>query len=162
MISRLFQKTGCGGGGKKKLSAGIPEVKSPSAAADIDGCSYHGSVSATEHVPCFSMTAAPPAFNSTSFSELPPPPPSLSSLMIYDPSPSSTSRFPKHSAGASAFPTLKSLQENLHVPFFFSTVAPPSMHGGAEQMINGGAVSEWPTMEYQKNMLPSELDCMWS
>lgn len=178
MISRVFQKTGsgsssaAGGAGKKRHSAGInsvPEVSSPScsvslpsllepsaaASADLDCCSYDV-VSATskEHVPCFSTTA-PPSFNHNSLSELPPPPLSLGAL-IHDPS--STSRFPNHGVGLFSFPTLK---ENLHLPFFSSTVAPPPMHDGADQMFSDGGLSQWPAIENQK-ICPSELDCIWS
>ncbi|KAK6156692.1 hypothetical protein DH2020_010940 [Rehmannia glutinosa] len=171
VISRVFQKSGVGsssaasnGGGKKRPP---PEVSSPSSVslptlleqstASTD--SYDGGVLATakEHVPCFSTTA-PPSFNYSSFFELPPPPP------IHEPSSSSSgSRFPRHSGfGApAAFPSLRSLQENLQLPLFFSAVAPPAMHGGADQMSGyGGSVGQWPAPENQK-MGATELDCMW-
>ncbi|KAK6134641.1 hypothetical protein DH2020_031566 [Rehmannia glutinosa] len=169
VISRVFQKSGVGsssaasggGCGKKRPP---PEVSSPSSVslptlleqstASTD--SYDGGALATakEHVPCFSTTA-PPSFNYSSFFELPPPPPP-----IHEPSSSSSgSRFARHSGfgGApAAFPSLRSLQENLQLPFFFSAVAPPAMHGGADQMSGyGGSVGQWPAPENQK------MDCMW-
>ncbi|PIN15731.1 hypothetical protein CDL12_11627 [Handroanthus impetiginosus] len=182
VISRVFQKSGAGsssaaGGGKKRLSTGIntnPEVSSPSsvslppllepstASTDRESCSYDGS--AKEHVPCFSTTAAVPSFNHNSFFELPPPPPppSLNSLMHDPSSSSSAARFPRHSFGVSAFPSLRSLQENLQLPFFFNAAPPPlAMQGGADQMSAYGAVGQWPTPENQK-MGATELDCMWT
>ncbi|KAK6134554.1 hypothetical protein DH2020_031724 [Rehmannia glutinosa] len=148
-----------------------PEVSSPSSVslptlleqstASTD--SYDGGALATakEHVPCFSTTV-PPSFNYSSFFELPPPPPPP---QIHEPSSSSSgSRFPRpHSGfgGPAAFPSLRSLQENLQLPFFFSAVAPPAMHGGADQMSGyGGSVGQWPAPENQK-MGATELDCMW-
>ncbi|KAK6134590.1 hypothetical protein DH2020_031649 [Rehmannia glutinosa] len=174
VISRVFQKTGVGsssaasggGGGKKRPP---PEVSSPSSVslptlleqstASTDSYDGGALAAAKEHVPCFSTTA-PPSFNYSSFFELPPPPPP----QIHEPSSSSSgSRFPRHSGfGApAAFPSLRSLQENLQLPFFFSAVAPPAMHGGADQMSGyGGSVGQWPAPENQK-MGATELDCMW-
>ncbi|KAL0353781.1 UNVERIFIED_CONTAM: protein CUP-SHAPED COTYLEDON 2 [Sesamum angustifolium] len=180
VISRVFQKSGAGsssasGGGKKRPPGGIntnPEVSSPSsvslpallepstASTDRESCSYDGGVAnAKEHVPCFSTTAAP-SFNHNSLFELPPPPPYLNAV-LHDPSSSSSSapRFPRHSFGVSAFPSLRSLQENLQLPFFFSAAAPPAMHGAADQS-GYGSGSQWPVPENQK-MGSSELDCMW-
>ncbi|KAK4439163.1 protein CUP-SHAPED COTYLEDON 2 [Sesamum alatum] len=182
VISRVFQKSGAGsssasGGGKKRPTSGIntmPEVSSPSsvslpallepstASTDRESCSYDGGVAnAKEHVPCFSTTAAP-SFNHNSLFDLPPPPqpPYLNSL-LHDPSSSSSSapRFPRHNFGVSAFPSLRSLQENLQLPFFFSAAAPPAMHGGTDQSGYGSA-GQWPAPENQK-MGSSELDCMW-
>ncbi|KAI3457427.1 hypothetical protein Pfo_014090 [Paulownia fortunei] len=180
VISRVFQKSGAGsssasGGGKKRPPPGIntnPEVSSPSsvslptllehstASTDRESCSYDGGVAnAKEHVPCFSTTAAP-SFNHSSLFDLPPPPPSLNAL-IHDPSSSSASRFPRHSFGVSAFPSLRSLQENLQLPFFFSAVAPPPIHDGGDQMSGYGSLSQWAAPENQK-MGATELDCMWS
>ncbi|KAL0399415.1 UNVERIFIED_CONTAM: protein CUP-SHAPED COTYLEDON 2 [Sesamum radiatum] len=186
VISRVFQKSGAGsssasGGGKKRPAGGIntnPEVSSPSsvslpallepstASTDRESCSYDGGVAnAKEHVPCFSTTAAP-SFNHNSLFELPPPPPppppQYLNAVLHDPSSSSSSsapRFPRHSFGVSAFPSLRSLQENLQLPFFFSAAAPPAMHGGADHSGYGSA-GQWPAPENQK-MGSSELDCMW-
>lgn len=181
VISRVFQKSGAGsssatGGGKKRPPACIstnPEVSSPSsvslpallepstASTDRENCSYDGGVvNAKEHVPCFSTTTVP-SFNHSSLFETPPP--SVNPL-IHDPSSSSfaATHFPRHSFGVSAFPSLRSLQENLQLPFFFSAVAPPAMHGGADQMSAGyGSVGQWPAPENQK-MGATEIDCMWS
>lgn len=183
VISRVFQKSGAGsssasGGGKKRPPGGIntnPEVSSPSsvslpallepstASTDRESCSYDGGVAnAKEHVPCFSTTAAP-SFNHNSLFELPPPPPPPPYLnaLLHDPSSSSSSapRFPRHSFGVSAFPSLRSLQENLQLPFFFSAAAPPAMHGGADPSGYGSA-GQWSVPENQR-MGSSELDCMW-
>lgn len=182
VISRVFQKSGvgcssAGAGGKKRLAGGgitnSYDVSSPSSVSlptlldpsDRESCSYDGGHGATakEHVPCFSTTAALPSFNhhNNSLFELPPPPPSLSAAsLIHDPS-SSASRFPGHGLGGSAFPSLRSLQENLQMPFFFSAVAPPPpMHGGADQMSGYASFGQWPAPENQRAGA-TELDCMW-
>ncbi|KAL0443553.1 UNVERIFIED_CONTAM: protein CUP-SHAPED COTYLEDON 2 [Sesamum latifolium] len=144
-------------------SVSLPALLEPSTAStDRESCSYDGGVAnAKEHVPCFSTTAAP-SFNHNSLFELPPPPPPpYLNAVLHDPSSSSSSapRFPRHNFGVSAFPSLRSLQENLQLPFFFSAAAPPAMHGGADHSGYGSA-GQWPAPENQK-MGSSELDCMW-
>ncbi|EYU44971.1 hypothetical protein ABFS82_13G071400 [Erythranthe guttata] len=185
VISRVFQKSGAGstsaaggGGGKKRFSGGMTsnhEVSSPSSVSlptllepstDRDSCSYDSSNmanAAKEHVSCFS-TNAPPSFNHNCLFE--PPVPPLPNLMHHDPSSlSSASRFHGHSLGVSAFPSLRSLQENLQLPFFFSAVAPPlPMHGGGgggDHMSGYGSVGQWPPVQENQKMGATELDCMW-
>ncbi|KAL0406776.1 UNVERIFIED_CONTAM: protein CUP-SHAPED COTYLEDON 2 [Sesamum latifolium] len=174
VISRVFQKTapGSSGGGaatKKRPSAAVdssfiselmiassssvslPPLLEPSA-VDVD-------VSAKEHVPCFSTTEAP-SFSENSLFELPPPPPS-SSLSAVVHGVSSASLFAKHSVGVSAFPSLRSLQENLHLPNFFPAVAPPPMHGGgADQMPGYSSVGQWPALDNEK-LCAGDLNCIW-
>lgn len=162
VISRVFEKTGAGcvaaasGGGKKRPCDGDPEVSSPSSISlppSGDSCSYEVGA-ASSHVPCFSMAAPPPSYGRNSLLELLPPPPSFD-LMHFAPSASSSSsRF-------GAFPTLKSLEENLHLPLMFPAAAPPPppLHGG--NMFGDGGVGQWAAMEEQK-VCGSELDCMWS
>lgn len=170
VISRVFQKTGAGNSSaaKKRLCDAAPEVSSPCSVSlpsllePSADCYDVNAATSKEHVPCFSM-AAPPTFSHNPLSELPPPP-TFFSLMHYPSSPppsSSASRFGKHSSSFTAFPTLRSLQENLHMPLVFSAAAPPPMHGGGHQVFGDGGVSQWPAMENQK-VCGSELDCMWS
>lgn len=191
----MFQKGGAAGGcpagigGKKRFSNGInlyPEVSSPSSAsasisvslpllpdspygsatsavhiADRESCSYDSGHTITkEHVPCFSNPSA--NFNtSPSFFELPPPPYALNAAMLD----SSFSRFPRN-VGVSAFPSLRTLQENLQLPFFYSSVTPPPMQGGGAAAAMSGYGSStfggmWPMVENQKPGA-TELDCIWS
>ncbi|KAK6154361.1 hypothetical protein DH2020_008609 [Rehmannia glutinosa] len=155
VISRVFRKNGSGtssaaGGGKKRSSDGIPEANSPSSAtlppllepsaADFDG--------SKEHVPCFSTTA-PTSLGHNSIFEFPPPPSSLSAV-VYDPS------------STSHFPSMRSLQENLHRPLFFSADGPPPMHDSAEEMFSFNSPNQWPAAENQKICPDDQLDCMWS
>ncbi|KAL3652581.1 hypothetical protein CASFOL_002262 [Castilleja foliolosa] len=168
VISRVFHKIGAGGGGKKKPPSDATskmEVSSPSSVSlptllehsTAESCSYD------EHVPCFSTTG----FSYDPVFDLPPPP-AVNALMMHDPSSSSASfqsRFPRNinSYGAipAAFPSLRSLQENLQMPFFFSAGAPTAAaHGGADQTTGYGSVGQWPVPEGQK-LGATELDCMW-
>ncbi|GFP79655.1 protein cup-shaped cotyledon 2 [Phtheirospermum japonicum] len=178
VISRVFQKSGAGAGGcgKKRPPPDATsklEVSSPSSVSlptllehsTAESCSYDGGA-AKEHVPCFSTTS----FSYNPVFDLPPPPAAVNALMMHDPSSSSSSygsRFPRHSssygAAPAAFPSLRSLQENLQLPFFFSAVAPPpAAHGGgdSDQMPGYGSVGQWPAPEGQK-LGATELDCMW-
>ncbi|XP_051125796.1 protein CUP-SHAPED COTYLEDON 2-like [Andrographis paniculata] len=190
VISRVFQKSGIGGGaataggGKKRHSAGstaiaISEVGSPSsvsqlpallepstASTDRESCSYH----VKEHVPCFS-TPAPPSFSHSSLFDLPPPPPpqnSPLSALIYGQLSSDYSRCSRSNMGVSAFPSLRSLQENLHLPFLFPSMAAApagdSSAGGGDQMVNSIAplFGQFPPAEYNQKVNATELDCMWS
>ncbi|XWS10990.1 hypothetical protein CRYUN_Cryun38cG0045400 [Craigia yunnanensis] len=162
-------------------SVSLPPLLDPTSTAfatsatsliDRDGCSYD-SHSKYEHVSCFSTiaaaavsaaatattTTAPPAFHPGFDLALPP-----SSQMInntFD----SIARYSRN-VGVSVFPSLRSLQENLQLPFFFSqpTLAPPPFHGGSS--LNWGAVSEEGNNGSgaggKMSMGPTELDCMWT
>ncbi|KAL6975428.1 hypothetical protein U1Q18_024223 [Sarracenia purpurea var. burkii] len=180
VISRVFQKSGsavAGGGGKKYrlMNTGInlyPEVSSPSsvylpplpdssaAVTDHESCSYDGSAAEKEHVPCFSTTAT--NLNPHPYWELPPPP-----LTPLNPAPDpSSSRFSTN-VGLQAFPNLRSLQENLQMPFFFSAVVAPRVLDGGN--VGGcSAVGNWTVPDNEKvdcgkmPLGPTELDCMWS
>lgn len=189
VISRVFQKTGAAvaGGGKRKMSTSInlyPEVSSPSSvslpplvesssynntatsapAIDNESCSYDGGHNATkEHVPCFSTTA-PQSFNpNVSLFDLPAPPLAAANFSpLLDPS---STRFARNNnVGVPAFPSLRSLQENLHLPFFFPG-ATPTMHGGLADQMGGGygsSIPSWPAATESQKVGSSELDCMWS
>ncbi|EEF31052.1 transcription factor, putative [Ricinus communis] len=190
VISRVFQKSGgattsssSSNATKKTRFNNInlyPEASSPSSVSlpplldptttttasttalnDRDSCSFD-SHSQHEHVSCFSTiaAAASAAANQNNF-DFAPPPPSLPAMA--DP-------FGRYSRnmGVSAFPSLRSLQENLQLPFFFQSPAPAmatpfsgsgtnptnwmagSEDGGADG--GGGRVS----------IVPTELDCMWT
>ncbi|KAI3815017.1 hypothetical protein L1987_14668 [Smallanthus sonchifolius] len=174
VISRVFQKSGNGGsGGTKRVASGMnsyQEVNSSSSlldssyasatsayTADHDSYSYDSNAASKEHVPCFSSN-----FNSQSIFNLPPPP-LLAANFIAAPM-----GFQKN-VGVSAFPSLRALQENLQLPFFYSSVAPPQppVHGDGGMCsygnFSGGnlmpAVSS--ATEKQKAGL-TELDCIWS
>lgn len=182
VISRVFQKSVTGAtfpGGKKRLNSTsiniYPEMSSSSsvslpplldslpygatATSDLDSCSYDGSASTAatkEHVPCFSTSASPSCFNnySSMYHTISPAAVTVGSVdPIVAMPPSSLSGFHSN-VGVSAFPSLRSLQENMQLPFFFSPVAPPPVYGG-------GDVSNWPVPETQKSG-PTELDCIWS
>ncbi|KZV23241.1 hypothetical protein F511_05080 [Dorcoceras hygrometricum] len=176
VISRVFQKSGsggaAGGGGKKRPSVHVnPEVSSPSSVSlppllelsanstDHDSSYNVADGKSKEHVPCFS-TAAPSGFNHHSLFEFPPPPP-LSSLMNDLSSSSSAPHFPSHSLGASAFPSLRALKENLQLPHFFSGFSAQSMVGCGDPLPGYGPLGQFPPPEDQK-IGPTELDCMWS
>lgn len=189
VISRVFQKssgsTTNGPGSKKtRISNGstgsislYPEPSSPSSVSlpplldsspyqnmntagltDRDSCSYDSPIP-KEHVSCFS-TNPNSGFNlSSSCFDLahaqPPPQPSF--------------------GGVSAFPSLRSLQENLQLPFFFSPMSGHqpvhvgSSGGGGGSTIDLGGLSSagnWPPppphQEEPRTVGPTELDCMWT
>lgn len=173
VVSRVFQKSG----GKKTRTAGgtCTDVGSPSssslpplldsslytAVTDQESCSYE-SESAREHVPCFSSVAgAPPNISQHSF---------VTPHVIGNP----MARF--GNGGTATFPSLRSLQDNLQLPFFFSAVAP--MQGptsGLEQRneVGGGSLAgNWSESEQkvesskqlqlQLQMGATELDCLWT
>ncbi|GMN54439.1 hypothetical protein TIFTF001_023567 [Ficus carica] len=133
---------------------------------DRDGCSYD-SPTPREHVSCFSTTTNNNntliGFNNSSISAAfdlaphslpaPPPPPPI---------------FPR--TAAAAFPSLRSLQDNLQLPLFFSPA--PSFHGGGgdfpSAVTAGGCSSSgfWPPPAAGEDVKPvgtSELlDCLWT
>ncbi|KAL3849167.1 hypothetical protein ACJIZ3_011049 [Penstemon smallii] len=186
VISRVFQKSGAGStssvGAKKRPSSSSSVrdvVSSPSSVVSLppppSNDHHESNTNSTnmittyakdEHVSCFSMTQPPPpppppslgGFNHmNSFFEIPPPP----TLLMNHDHPSS-SRFPtmhNNVGGVSAFPSLRSLQENLHLPnFLFS--APSTMHGaGGDQMSSYGG--QWGATEVNHKIGTNELDCMW-
>ncbi|KDP45862.1 hypothetical protein JCGZ_15306 [Jatropha curcas] len=152
VISRVFQKSGGATSNSSSSSATkktrfsntinlYPEANSPSSVSlpplldpaatattittaastttlnDRDSCSYD-SHAQPEHVSCFSTIAAAAsaaANQNTTFDFTPPP----LLPMTADP----FGRFPRN-MGVSAFPSLRSLQENLQLPFFFSSPSP--------------------------------------
>lgn len=156
MVSRVFQKSGAGGGGKKArptgsgvyTDAGSPSTSSlpplldsclyaTSGGGGQESCSYE-SESARERVPCFSTAPAAAAFGH--------PPPQMSGPTC-------------------GFPSLRSLQENLQLPFFFSAVA-------AQQNEMGGC-GNWAASEQKvaversgrpelQQMGTTDLDCLWN
>lgn len=156
MVSRVFQKSGGGSGGKKTRAAGsgvYTDTGSPSTSSlpplldssvytssgGQESCSYE-SESAREHVPCFSTV---PAAVAATFGH---PPASMNGAPC-------------------GFPSLRSLQENLQLPFFFSAVA--------QQNEMGGASGNWAESEQKvvversgrqdlQQMGTTELDCLWN
>lgn len=144
-------------------SASLPPLLdfSPFSAAGTahqNTCSYDdASVTAKEHGPCFSTTIA-------------------NVNPHHHPSFDLQSRFQSRDGDVSAFPSLRSLQENLHLPFF-SPVAPPPLpqqhqdcadHVG---IISGGGGGNWlvPSDDQKMegggsfaNVAATELDCMWT
>lgn len=136
---------------------------SPYAAAanDRDSCSYDGSsTTPREHVSCFSTFSASAAANNlpnVSYELAPPPPLPPPPPVVLDP----FARF-HNNVGVPAIPSLRSLQENLQLPF----LAPAAIgHGGS----NGGDMNGWVKPEEQTvvgggtgmALFSSELDYMW-
>lgn len=134
------------------------------AANDRDCCSYDGSsTTPREHVSCFSTFSAAANYNnnlpnvSYELSLPPPPPPAVSAVAALDP----FARF-QNNVGVPVFPSLRSLQENLHLPF----LPPATAHGGS-----GGDMAAWVKPEEQTvvcggggggmTLCHSELDYMW-
>ncbi|GMJ10170.1 CUP-SHAPED COTYLEDON 2, Arabidopsis NAC domain containing protein 98 [Hibiscus trionum] len=193
VISRVFQKSSGagngasssngGGGRRSRLNASValyhepsspssislPPLLDPAAAAvsltDRDSCSYD-SHTQSEHVSCFSTTSAaatttPPLFRPGFDLALPPPQPQMIN--------NSFDSIPRYSqnAGGSVFPSLKSLHENLHFPFFSQpTLAALPLHGVSP--LTFGAVSEegnnasGASAGAKISIGPSEFDCMWT
>jgi len=195
----VFQKSCAGGtatssgGGSKKtrlISSAVthyPEPSSPSSVSlppllefspyanagsgssvtltDREGCSYDSPI-AREHVSCFSTIAAAAASAAATSFNLAPQPPHIAAVDPY-------ARFPRN-VGVSAFPSLRSLQENLQLPFFFPQVAPhqPALHAGSAELGGCSSSGAWPMPEDPKveggggvrmGMAgPTELDCMWT
>ncbi|XP_019463892.1 PREDICTED: protein CUP-SHAPED COTYLEDON 2-like [Lupinus angustifolius] len=125
-----------------------------------DGCSYDSTtVPQIEHVSCFSTISAN-NFNNETFDLVPPPP--LLTHENLDP----FTRF-QGNVGVSAFPSLRSLQDNLQMPLFFSS-APLHLDGSSDM----AAAPNWPMSEEPKSVVAdgsssmglghSELDCIWS
>ncbi|XP_027356654.1 protein CUP-SHAPED COTYLEDON 2-like [Abrus precatorius] len=192
VISRVFQKNTTGGGStvsaattamattanskKTKMSTSnascsmslCPEPASPSSSIylpplleaspyttfnDRESCSFDSATNQREHVSCFSTISADAA---TLDHLVPTPEPPL----CQDP----FSRFQRNNVGVPVFPSLRSLQDNLQLPFFFS----PAVHGGAADVAGCGGIGNWPVTEEQRvadggsgMMGASELDCMW-
>ncbi|KAL2326755.1 hypothetical protein Fmac_020182 [Flemingia macrophylla] len=194
VISRVFQKNTTGGGstvsgaassGSKKTRMSASNVSSnnmepgspssiylppllessPYAAAsstttaatfnDRESCSFDSAATnQREHVSCFSTTM--PAANAASFDHLAP---------QQEPSLDPFSRFHRSAVAVSAVPSLRSLHDNLQLPFFF----PPVGHSG-EVAASFGVAASWPEAEEQRvadgggssmPIVASELDCMW-
>lgn len=166
------------GGGKKRLSSSInmyQEVSSPSSISHLpallDSSPYSTTATSAaavvitdrdhhsfkkEHVPCFSTNAtATTTFDPTSVFDISSnnlhalqPTPSFSSIL--DSSPTNFSNYTRNSN----FPSLRSLHDNLQLPFFSGGSS--TMHGGFSN-----PMSNWTVPETQK-VEQSELDCMWS
>ncbi|KAL4377756.1 hypothetical protein GQ457_02G037940 [Hibiscus cannabinus] len=157
-------------------SISLPPLLDPAATAiattDLDSFSYE-SFAESEHVSCFSTVAAatavyttatttgPSAFHPGFDLGLPIPPPQMINT-TFDP----ITRYSRNT-GASVFPTLRSLEENLQLPFFFSqpTMAAPPLHGGSSvdwgdvsNNVNDGSSGGVNKM----SVGPTELDCMWT
>lgn len=189
VISRVFQKSssgngagtssGGGGGGSKKTrlmsnsgSVGslFAEPSSPSSLSlpplldsspyqtnstatltDRDNCSY-GTPKPIEHVSCFSTVAAAATGNFNLNFDIPPP-------QMFEPS--SSSRFSRNVNGVSAFPSLRSLQENLFLPYFPSEIHIPAGIGSGIEIVDCDSTVNWPPEE-SRNLGSSEFECMWT
>ncbi|KAI9187419.1 hypothetical protein LWI28_027935 [Acer negundo] len=144
-----------------------------------DSCSYDSHAPSHEHVSCFSTiaAAASAAASATAFnhhhhhhhptfdlSSQPPPAPSMINSAA-------------RNAGMSAFPSLRSLQENLQLPFFFSapsSMSPPfgnstwpmmhdNMGGGVSGVSSvGGGNGSNNNSSGRMALGSTELDCMWT
>lgn len=189
VISRVFQKSG-GATSSSSAKKGrcnnsinlYPEASSPSSVSlpplfdptatsataastatlnDRDCCSYD-SHAQTEHVSCFSTiaAAASAAANQNNLDFAPPPLPPADPFGC----------FPRN-LGVSAFPSLRSLQENLQLPLFFSSpsqAAPTPYNGGGATAMNwlagsdDGSVNGGGGGGGRAAAGPTELDCMWT
>ncbi|CAI8593167.1 unnamed protein product [Vicia faba] len=136
-------------------------------------CSYNNSSNNTdlkEHVSCFSTSSTTSnvasghnnSFNNNN---------NNGSFDLVSPSMNATTMDPfarfQRNVGVSAFPSLRSLQDNLQLPFFFSTASTQPFHGGdvlggwgmpqEEQraVVDGGGLN-------MGGLGSSELDCMWN
>ncbi|KAF8024111.1 hypothetical protein BT93_F1343 [Corymbia citriodora subsp. variegata] len=196
VISRVFQKSsnGCGaatpcGGKKNRLAShmnlypdtGSPLVSLPplldsspytSTAAFIDRVpSSYDSSTHKEHVSCFSTAAAASSaihnFGGNPIFQLAPP----TAPIINAPDPMARdpmARFSR-SIGVSAFPSLRSLQENLQLPYFSAN---QHLSGGIGELVSStsSSMGNWMAPDDQKagdlggrmGMGSSELDCMWN
>lgn len=185
VISRLFKKSGTAGPGDKTPSSvmtnmytemsssssvslpPLPDSSTYTAATTdhVSNYSYLDNINVEkEHVSCFSRpTAAPSSFNYHTLFDggLPPP-------WMADPTSSSMSSSSSHYQGntngvsqmSTAFPSLRSLEENLHLPsFFFPGVTPSPMHGGVGN-IYASDTGNCSMLQTQKPGL-TELDCIW-
>nr|UFO69261.1 CUC2 protein [Liriodendron chinense] len=179
VVSRVFQKSGVNGGKKARIGGGVgfTDVGSPSsssippllesspytaaAAADRESCSYE-SESTRDHVSCFSTVATASNFNPQTM---------VPASILTD----LTGQFGKNGGGGPAFPSLRSLHENLQLPFFYSAVAPmptlvsasgsvgPGEMGGCSLAGNWtGADQKVERSRQQLQMGGTELDCMWT
>ncbi|KAB2006211.1 hypothetical protein ES319_D11G327200v1 [Gossypium barbadense] len=156
-------------------SISLPPLLDPTATAfattDHDSFSYDNYVQ-SEHVSCFSTvtaataasatattTTAPSAFH-PGFDKVFPPPPQMINT-TFDP----LAKYSRN-VGASVFPTLRSLEENLQLPLFFSqpTIEAPTLHGGSS--VNWGAfsdeINDGSVGGNKISIGPTELDCMWT
>ncbi|KAF5204573.1 Nac domain-containing protein [Thalictrum thalictroides] len=163
VISRVFQKSGgiiAGGGGSSGTGSKKTRLGS--------GTSLFADVGSP------SSTSLPPLLDSSPYSG----PTTVDNSCSYD---SKTSREHQQqfgrNDGMSGFPSLRSLQENLQFPFFFSGVAPmqQSISGHHHEDIGGvcsSAGSNWMVghlenhhQKVERNRMtmgPTELDCMWT
>ncbi|KEH38685.1 putative transcription factor NAM family [Medicago truncatula] len=136
-------------------------------------CNYNSSNNNTdlkEHVSCFSTTSTTSNvvsvhnnFNSNSNGSFDLVSPSMNATM--DP----FARFQRN-VGVSAFPSLRSLQDNLQLPFFFSSAAAAQPFPGGGDILGGwGMPSEEQRVVVDSGgglnmggLGSSELDCMWN
>ncbi|XP_068657259.1 protein CUP-SHAPED COTYLEDON 2-like [Aristolochia californica] len=173
VVSRVFRKSsggssgsgkkarvGCGGSsyadmGSPRSSSSLPPLLDSSpftGLTDRESCSYE-SESTREHVPCFSNIAN---FGAVSQQMV------ASSSAVSGP-------------GGGRFPSLRSLQDNLQMPFFFPGVAAVQtehlMNNSNNYSNNGVCASSgnlWMDSEQKVDraahqlMGHSELDCMWT
>ncbi|XP_076911963.1 protein CUP-SHAPED COTYLEDON 2-like [Bidens hawaiensis] len=185
VISRVFQKTSSGGtatgtgtGGTKRAASGMSsyqEANSSSSVslpplldtsytsatsaytADHDTYSYDSNAASNKHVPCFS-TASHSNFNSQCLFNLPPPTLPVPTFTA------ASNAYPKN-VGPTSFPSLRALEENLQLPFFYSSIAPPQppVHGDGVMCSYGNLSSQNLTPVTKKMKAgPTELDCIWS
>ncbi|KAK2369383.1 NAC domain-containing protein [Trifolium repens] len=135
-------------------------------------CNYNSSNNNTEqkeHVSCFSTTSTTSNvvnnFNNNN---------NNGSFDLVSPMNASMDPFARfqRNVGVSAFPSLRSLQDNLQLPFFFSpaAAAQPFHGGGGGDFLGGWGM---PPTEDQRvvvdggghnmgGLVSSELDCMWN
>ncbi|PRQ31183.1 putative transcription factor NAM family [Rosa chinensis] len=192
VISRVFQKAKKSNGPESKKtrmigSSGYPaEPSSPSSSSvslpplfdsspyyptvpfsngngsltDRDSCS-HDNRTPREHVSCFSTNSD--SANTGTFNHL------MTSLdLAPPPQPQTSLHLSGGFGGLSDFPSLRSLQENLHLPFFFPQGLQPhqpySGAGGSFDLGDWSSLGNWrgAAAEEPRAVGPTEADCMWT
>ncbi|KAM6550403.1 hypothetical protein CsatB_000211 [Cannabis sativa] len=153
-----------------------PVTNSNVTITDRDGCSYDSQIP-REHVSCFSTFVATGTHGSNDnnnnnngfnncFDQFPAPVFTRTSAV-------SGTDAAACDGGVSAFPSLRSLQENLQLPFLFPSPSPGiSFYGSGgsvtvpSEFSGCNSVGNWPSPavvnEDVKNVGATELDCMWS
>ncbi|CAI0408377.1 unnamed protein product [Linum tenue] len=186
VISRVFQKSGVGAGGNGAAASSAKKPRS-SAAAMSSGSSAYQEVSSPpsavshlpalldpttadsysygggrhhqqQHVSCFSTVAAAAASDHHHHQQ--------NNGLMMAPDHHHHHHYQRNvlSSTTSAFPSLRSLQENLNLPLPHHLFFPPPATSAAAVVpppsFGGGGMMSW--MEEGKVATASELDCMWT
>ncbi|KAL4205094.1 hypothetical protein AMTRI_Chr01g112960 [Amborella trichopoda] len=172
VVSRVFQKSN----GGKKGRGSYTEAGSPSLPALLEErescCSYEsesgGGPPTRDHVSCFStpVSHSNPIHQNQGqsqmhFSEV------AAHYLHHSIAPPLLAEPPRFNrGGVAAFPSLRSLQENLHIPFFFGGESSGGNDAGLSS--GSGGAMQWGVAEQKVVVAEAgqqhggELDCMWT